>query len=59
MGISAADLTAVAMLLIGIGALLFGLGVFFWGVRHLFVARRLQEDERSRPFSTGTPVTAR
>lgn len=59
MGISAADLTAVAMVLIGIGALLFGLGVFFWGVRQLFGARRELRAEQASSMRTGAPLTAR
>jgi len=34
-------------MLIGIGSSLGGLGFFFWGVRHLFFARRELESERT------------
>jgi hypothetical protein len=47
MWISAADATANGIMLIGIGSLLGGLGLFFWGVRHLFFARRELESERA------------
>ena len=46
MSVSATDLTAVAMLLIGIGSLLGGLGIFFWGIRHLLFAQAEVEAER-------------
>jgi hypothetical protein len=47
MSISAADMNAAGMLLIGIGSLLGGLGIFMWGVRHLFFARRELDRERA------------
>ena len=47
MTISASEATAAGIFLIGIGSLLGGLGVFFWGVRHLFFARRELDSERA------------